>query len=615
MVGKTPVTAVSVAALALASLTACQRSEIAPAWAEDSTYVYELDLESQAGAADIPAPMFSLDVTGKLRVSAQSGEGEVRRVTLSLQDLQVKSSSDAKLRADVFTAHLQRSYELELRGGLVQGLRIEPGTDYMAVAVMRTVASAFQLAQPPKAAQGPGYEAREFDSTGEYVARYERADAQHVHKQKLRYEDVLEVATRPSAGPKIDSETRAEVQSSSVDITLQGATPRNVSLSERILVPLMNSSKLAYDTKLSLELVGQEPARSSAKAAAELTYLPAGRAYAPTPKLGDLDAVRIGDLSFRDVIHNLEEIARKYDPGKLADGASGGAAAELAVERNRYFTALAAFYRQDASFIEQARALVRAGSPAANWLLSALGSSGTPAGQQALVETMHESNLSMPLRKAAGLSLLQANEPTVATARALEALLGDETWQKYAVFAVGIYARRMREVGQTAESERLSRLLLERLAEAREPDAIADVLGGLSNAAYGPSVKVMPRYLAHEDAVVRESAVQALRLVDTVEADRLLSNALAKDEAFKVRMVAADTARQRSEPRDALVDAVSAAATTDADARVRLMAVRALGAWLPKRPALTQVVQTVLDKDTDANVLLTAKALLSPPSK
>lgn len=599
--------------------TGCSRQKPAPAWSEDDAYVYALDLHSSAASAAMPVPMFSLDVKGKLRLSSLEPEGDLQRVRIALEDVQVGSSSEAEPRVSAFSSALQRPFELLLRNGVVDGLRIDEGTDYVAVALLRTIASALQVAPAPEPEQ-TRYEAREFDSTGRYVARYERPDKTRLRKQKLRYETVLSVGDRGSQGGALKApEVQPEIKSSAIAVQFDEATPRDVTLAEETLVALMDASKLSYSTSLSLKLLERKPLAKSASASPKLVYLAAKQAYAPAPRLSDLDSVRIGDLTFQETIARLEAIAKDYDPTKLAESAAAadsadGKTAEVAIERNRYFTALAAFYRQDPAYVARGVALARGGSPAAKWVISALGASGTPEGQAALAGLITEDALGKPLQKIAGLALVQANQPLVASARAFEALLEQPEWQQFALFAVGIYARRMREVGQTAEAERLAKLLLQRLARAKEKAELRDALGALSNAAYAPATAAIRPFLTHAEPAVRQAALQALRLIDSEEVDRLMITVLGKDASEDVRALAADTARERPTLRRPVIDAVATAAAGDADVSVRLMAVRSLGAWLPTHPDLRKRLEAIAKQETDANVLLTVTAVLNAKS-
>jgi hypothetical protein len=318
------------------------------------------------------------------------------------------------------------------------------------------------------------------------------------------------------------------------------------------------------------------------------------------------------------VVSELELLAKAYDPSQLVDnpklpasGADKTRTTEQAVQRNRAFSALTALVRQNPERIRELLAKIRSGSPATRWLISGLASSGSAQAQEAMVSLLRDASLELALRKSVGLSLLQANQPTVASGKAVQALLDDPAWRQFAMYGMGTLARRLRDVGEVQAGDQLAQELTDRLTHARDQREVQDLLGGLANAAYNQALPAIRPYLDHQQPAVREAAVLALRLMQEPQIEPLLITRITSDEASEVRSAALGAAAKRELVSDTLTRAVSKSATTDPETTVRLAAVRVLGTWLPTRPTLRPLLQTLADHDPDANISLLAKAVLA----
>jgi hypothetical protein len=602
----------------LALLIAACTDESKRAWQSDTDYSYSVNLHSRVGTRATPAPLFDLRVTGMLHVRPSKLDEGQRILELRLENAQVASlaGSEHDPQLAQYSADLAHPVQAETKDGVVTALRIAPQSSPMAVALLRTLASALQLPAGPKGKST--FEVREYDSTGRYLARYENGRDGQTQKTKIRYESLLSVHGNEAKTGMGDVPVLPEIKASKIQLKVTDEVPARVQVSEWVVTPMMASSELDSRTDLTLELRAQTPFEGGIEASSELVRLPADKPFAAKPKLEDLDAKRIGDLTFEQVVTGLEEIARDYDPTKLGQQDSEASLSDeqkrmaaAATERNRYFTALAALYRSKPELVEQTLAKIRAKSTASQWLVNGLGASGSPVAQEALAEVIRDASLEKTLRKSAVVSLLQANQPTISSARVAESLLDDPEWTKVATYGVGTYARRMREAGELQESQRLVAVLLKRLSGAQTEAQIVDLLSGLSNAADNSVLARVRPYLTRDVEDIREAAVLSLRLMDTPEADDLLAERVVKDTAPKVRTAAAKAAGKREAPRQSLLKGVSDAASQDQDARVRIAALRTLGAWMPKHPELRSAVQAVADRDTDPNVSVVAKAVLS----
>ena len=134
-----------------------------------------------------------------------------------------------------------------------------------------------------------------------------------------------------------------------------------------------------------------------------------------------------------------------------------------------------------------------------------------------------------------------------------------------------------------------------------------------ANAAYAPAVPSVAPFLTHRAPAVRAAAVLSLRLVPGPAAEGLLATRLAEDDDVQVRLGAVDAAQSHPSPTPTLLQAVQQTAAHDAEPRVRLAGLRALGKWLPTHPALRPTLQS-LTTDPNPNLRLAAQALLAVPA-
>ena len=373
-----------------AAATSCKRGD-ADSWQPNVEYVYDVALESVAGDAQTPIPLFDIAIKGKLHVLSHPLREHTQPLTLWIEDAKVTSVSAADQQGQIaaLTAELAQPSEVQLEQGLVTGFDITTPRGVVSVSVMRTLASALQLGPAPEGKAT--FETHEYDSTGRYVARNERKQADRAHKQKLRYELVVSRMQSSAGLPVQGKPVVPSVESSAVDVRLEHGVPASVVLSERISAPLLTSSKLNASTELKLSLVAKAQRSAAPASTGARLHLAASDPYLAQPKIGDLDGTRIGDRTFESVLADLEAYAAESDPSKLARFAAAASDADKArdsersLQRNRAFSALNALIRQQPEVVNAAVAKIRSGSPAARVLVSGLASSGSAEAQQSLV--------------------------------------------------------------------------------------------------------------------------------------------------------------------------------------------------------------------------------------
>ena len=210
------------------------------------------------------------------------------------------------------------------------------------------------------------------------------------------------------------------------------------------------------------------------------------------------------------------------------------------------FSAMAALMRQDASALPKAVAKVRAGSPVDGPLLDAIGSAGTADAQHALAELASDTALATVLRQSAAMSLIRVKEPIAANVSVLRALSSNPLLREYAVYGLGTASRRLRAAGQETPAGEATAALLSLLAAAPDDDSRMIVLRGISNSADVRTLPHVKPFLSHAAHGVRHAAIDALRLMQSPDADAWLAERLLQDVNVSVQAAAIAAAAGRA---------------------------------------------------------------------
>jgi hypothetical protein len=601
-------------------LAACGSTAAAPreareqdGWAIGEDYSYKLHLVSRAGigADRAQGSLFEFDLVAKLRVTPLERTDERSVLLLHVEDGQFSraESDEARARFDDAARDLGRGAVFTYQRGAAAEARLPRDASALAVAILRNIAAAFQFAPP---SQGESvWTAEEYDATGKYVAEYRStSDPERFTKTKLRYtalilDKKLEAQVFPvsAAAPKFAMSTG--------EIRRHRGISEHMQLSEELDTVLTSATPLRARTSLDLEFASRTASAAVDRAAlaASTTLIEASAPYVHASSDLDLDAAKIGGLTFDQIVSGLETIAKESEDVKLTETLNGAETdpEEVAAgkawmgRRNRFFTALAATFRKHPETIPRALAIIRAGSTASDAMVSALGAAGTEAGHEALLSLMADARRTDRERKSAGLALVRTKVPTVFAAHALERLLPDPYWKEYATFGLGTYARRLGEAGNAAELERIGALLVRLLQSAKDRAARLDALAGISNAGYAGALPAVRPLLDADDPIVRGGAVQALRLMKRDDVDALIAERLRKDKAPEVRVTAVQAAGNRN-PSKVLGDALSERMLADDNARVRMQALKLVLRWQQDLPELSPVLAQVAAREPEGAI-------------
>ena len=594
---------------------------LGPRWDDGWRYAYQVKMVSRTemGSGNV---LIDLHLTGGLALYARRADDGSVQLAARLADLQLEGESsggDAKL-ADL-ARDLQRPWLVELRGGLVEAIRLPQGVPAAVAGIQRTLAAALQFAPPPSAS-ARAWSATEHDATGRYAATYRALpEAGRFSKQKVRYESLLLGVSDVRPGVKLAPGMQGEppeVTSSSAKIEVSDGRLRSSRSEDQIRAQVTPTTPVSSKTSLTLALTAADratPPPELAAVGADFIRLRAGDPYAPPAPPLKLDAAKTAGWTFERAVAEIDELERTREPPK-PQPPGGAPEVQTPAENARAqrmaaaFMALSAIFRQEPDKIPRAAALIRKDGAVAHALMDALGSSATGASQTALLELAKDRRLPGPLRQGAAGSLIRSEHPSEQAVTGLTGLLDDPLIEEYATYGLGTFARKLRVAGETDRSKRISELLIQRLASVREQQQKTTVLRGIANSAYAGALEPVRPYLSSEDPFLRAAAVQALRLMELPEVDRLIADRMKNDGAPVVRYAALSAALPRP-VSPTLIAAVGEAATKAPDAQGRLQAVRLLVRWLPERTAEVQpALERAAHSDAEPKVRQEARRAL-----
>lgn len=156
--------------------------------------------------------------------------------------------------------------------------------------------------------------------------------------------------------------------------------------------------------------------------------------------------------------------------------------------------------------------------------IGALGSLGTDAAQAVLLESLVLSpRASLEARDQALVALSLAERPLPAALQAVERLRAEPSspLRTQATLVLGAMAEKLQRV-RPMEAARIVERLERELTSARDTTEQDHLLSALGNAGHPASVDVISPYLQHESPLIRGSAVEAMRKMQSPLVDSLL---------------------------------------------------------------------------------------------
>jgi hypothetical protein len=588
---------VSLLGCALALLAACANGGAGAAALEAGHY--ELSLESHAKMPEGAAPFdVKLRAGLELRVSA-TPEWLVAQLVEPRFEAGAEQAGDFAKLAD----EIGKPFALHVEAGRVTEHRFAAGLSGFAVAMLRSITAPLQL---------PGANAelvREWDSTGEYEARYTPA-VQGLRKQKLRYVRLL------GSAPKAE-QSLPVVHSSRVDLVLASGRVQRVDSRELVSSPLLQGTTIEVDNRVLLTFRAELPGNTPLAALAG-NVMRVDQPYFDAVPRAAFDAARVEGSTVAELITKLE---RSELPAEGNFGTVNGQAIDAQhqkeseasmASRFAVFSALVAKLRMDEQAVEAVLGAIRQDSPAARQLMAALVNADRSSG---LIGFARDTTLPLPRRRSVVGALLRSEHPSEAACELLLSLLGDEAFVEHSRYGLGTFARHLREQGEVARAEQLVQPLLTELASTQDERRRLTLLRGLANAGSHAALTAVRGDLVSDSAVLREAAIYALALVPGPEVDAVYSQRLGIEPENAILELILSSVAQHRPPSAELVRAMQGVLQDQARSAHWQSTLKALSVWQAEVPAARELLQRIARSHQDASLRAAAQATVSEPKE
>jgi HEAT repeats len=586
-------------------------------WEVGHWYAYDLKLTTAISFGG-GARALGFHVEGLVQITATSATPDAVTLYVALGDPKV-TSDDPKGAPELDRVRAQLASTgcfFRLAGGRVTDMSAPRGLSATAANTYREIASALQFAHSTSNARK--YTAEEYDTTGEYVAEYERdPDGAVWHKRKQRYIAILAAKTAPANLP---ARIVPRVDASEGDVRLSSeGRPESVDLHDAVTIAGAQQP-VRSTTTLSLRARDSQPARQSPPdwdaLVAAMQRTAADEPYGAPASIEALDDARIGGMTFDQAVATLERSAREDRRGGLTpvngaaiDADERARQEKLTSDKSRAFIALSAIFRAHPETIARAVAMIRAKSPASDVLEEALSAASSPPAQDALAKLASSRSTDPEQRSRELMSLSRAPRPDAKAVETLKAALAADPFNEIALLGLGTYSRRLRDAGSVDQANDLGALIVDRLAEAPTTTARLAALRAITNSGYAPALPAVKARLDDPNETIRATAVRALQSMNDPRVDGILSERLRSDPSSDVRVSALAAAKVR-EPTDALAQAVESAAESATDAHVRYRAVELLAAWVSRRPDVRPTLARIATNDAEIRIRDRAQSAL-----
>ncbi|NVJ20699.1 HEAT repeat domain-containing protein [Myxococcus sp. AM011] len=410
------------------------------------------------------------------------------------------------------------------RTGAVSLTHFEQGVDELARGLLRSVVASSQFVV--NGMPGTSWSTEEQDTSGQYLAAYQRQGSSRFEKRKRAY---TAVATPQGLQP-LGTSPRMSVSGGSTFELGEGAWLQTLQTREQLTVDSGEGlPTVTNTTELTLRLLERRQDASLRSAFAARSGLLTTAALASfqgqaTDPLAHHRQV-LGSRTFEDILADLRALPTDE---KARDDA-----------RTRALEQLRALFLLRPEEAARIPALLREKglSPlAASAMLGALSAASTPESLRALASATVDTALTTDVRMDAVSALGMADNPLregVDTLRQLSRS-EDPRLRGTATLAMGNAAMQLNDTDGRG-SEALVQELKNDYRAARDADQRALLLRSLGNTRAPGALESIMDALRSDSVKVREAAMVALRGIPGPEADRLLVERLANDSASEVR--------------------------------------------------------------------------------
>lgn len=578
---------------------------------------FRLELTSALAFGD-QANKFDFTVTGKVVVVPTVVHGTDATLFVILEKANIDSRApDPEHQLKAIAEQLSKSgCYIEVANGQVKEMRFPPELPPMVVSVYRTIASALQISVPTE--KRDHFEIQERDGTGEYTAAYEGTGDRVWSKRKLSYSKLLGKSTGTSPGTFKDIVPEVRASAGEIQLAEDGRLVRVRSRDELKIrgaqVPVNSLTEVKLDAD---GVTSGAPVRDWRALSEPLTRLAADEPYVQAADReamsGSMDDARINGQSFESVVGKLEATAASRDAANRASAANGTSkvsdAAAIDQQETSNFVALSAMFRRRESDVAKAVARIHSDPAMAFTLVDALSSSGSPAAHKALADMLTAKGIDPKLRQRALGGLALTRRPSPIAVQALKEEAARDRFSASALFGLGSYARYYGANGDKAQEQALGDFLLERLRHTEDMiPRLVTVLQAIANSGYLGAFQDVSARLADRRTEVRAAAVRALQFMPGDQIDQMLANTIT-DKETDVSVAALASARVRK-PNDILVRALTSAAQTAQEPKVRYGSVKLLGEWSKERADVREVIQRVATNDAEESIRKLAQSSL-----
>lgn len=489
---------------------------------------------------------------------------------------------------------LGQPWRLQLgEDGRVRDVRVVAGLSPVVAQIWKSVA--FSLQFVPAAAPAWSWQTEERDAIGRCVAEYRvtRSDARGiaVRKTKREYLD--------TEGGRSPLQAEYHIERAELDVRFdEHARWSGLEHTETLRVDALGGLPgFTSTSRLALVRAALEPPPPALAGTAAAGEPELESAFAATSRPVLLGSARLSGLSWGDALARLHEAATQPDPDEAQQKRAG-----------RAYLALTEHLRRDPGRVAIAERAVREGGLLVQTWIEALRDADTEHSQAALARLTRADALPPAQRLLVVRALGHVATPSPTTLAALEALAADPRVGRQALYGVGSNIYRLRAPRPELAGAAAARLAAE-LERSEDPAEQARLLVALGNAGHPRALALARARLAHPAERVRAAALQAVRRVDDVAADRLLVTGLA-DPNPSVRRSALDALRDR-QPEDASVRALGALLRDEPSPGVRGQALNLALRWLPRATGLASAVAQVAEQDQNPSLRAAARRALA----
>ncbi len=581
-------------------------------WVPGMSYRYAVDTtqevtfsSSQAGAPVPPGMRFHIQ--GEWNVGIVSAgeariEARVRLVPVNVSvNVDGKDALTPEVRQAMMASLTQPFFMTLERSGAARWVHFEMGTDVLAQGILRSVVAASQFVVTGVPQQS--WQTEEYDVTGQYRATYQTLSGKRqFEKTKQTY---THVATSQGLQPYQSGTLRIDVQSRTTVGLAEDGWAETLQAQERLEVDAgQGMPRVSNQLQLGLRLLGRTRdttllgALEARRASLSTILLASYQAQTQDPK--ERYRRLLAGKQFNDLLNDLRSLPKTE---RERDDARS-----LALEQLR---ALFMLEPTEALKVPETLRKGELDPIAASPLLGALSAASTPEAIQALSKVVDDSAIGVPVRTDATAALGMADAPTQEGINALRNLTRSPQpeLRDTATLGLGNAAYQMQD-DNVRGAESVVRELEAAYRSARTPEEQAIILRALGNTRDVRALTTIQSGLGSNSILVRQAAVESLRLIADPAADRLLASHMLGDASPDVRKAALFAASFR--PLEPFLPTLQQVLQKDPADAVRGETVHLLGANLPTLPGGRVLLSWSSQNDSNPAIRQLASRFLEP---